>query len=73
MEARRTQIKAVMLEHARKHLLRPQLSGKAMQARFPEVSLSTILEDIKAIQEAAEAEAVKGHAIDRDFSISLPI
>jgi hypothetical protein len=73
MEARRAQIAAVMLERVRTHPLLPPLSGKAMQERFPDLSLSTILEDIKAIHAAAKAEVEKGHAIGRDFSSSLPV
>jgi hypothetical protein len=69
--ARREQIRAVMLAHANAHPLRRPLSGKEIQARFPHLSLSTILADVAAIHDAAEAEAAEHHAKGWDFSNSF--
>jgi hypothetical protein len=65
------QVRAVMLEHARKHPLRRPLSGKELQARFPYLALSTLLGYVAEIYDEAEAEAADGHPIARDFSNSF--
>ena len=60
-QAHREAIRQVMLDHVRGCPLRRPISGKAVQARLPDLglALSTILWHMAAIREEAEAEAAR--------------
>jgi len=60
-QAAREAIRQVMLEHVSGCPLRRPISGKAVQARLPDLglALSTILWHMAAIREEAEAEAAR--------------